>query len=218
MKSARNSGKFFRMQHLKHSITHQISPSFTAESTSKGLSWSEIQIITLSQLLLPQNNKEWDKTKVLIQKQSAHLFVCNGSKEARKCSTSNYEHPLINLIGLSVKERCRETSRVRSMRRKVLCSTKKKRRRRSCVDGPCRLRQSWGWNKRRTALLMKGRVLTGIALAQCARWFCQWRLQRYNKVHEHNEAWEHLTLRQVDSLQWDSLSFWTLPLHFYTLS
>ncbi|TNN85197.1 hypothetical protein EYF80_004547 [Liparis tanakae] len=44
-------------------------------------------------------------------------------------------------------------------------------------------RATQSWNKRGRTLLMKGRELSRIALAQCARSFCQSRLQRYNK-HE----------------------------------
>lgn len=61
---------------------------------------------------------------------------------------------------------------------------------------PCRL----SWNKRGMALLMKGRELTRIALAQCAHSFCQSRLQRYNKVHGYNEAWAHLSLNWISTL------------------
>lgn len=58
------------------------------------------------------------------------------------------------------------------------------------------------WNKRGMTLLMKGRELTRIALAQCTRSFCQSRLQRFNKVHGYNEAWAHLSLNCAESLPW----------------
>lgn len=157
-----------------------------------------------------------------IQKQSSCLFACSGSNKARK----NYKHPLINLIRLSVKRRAGKHGRSDQWRREaveseVLCS----KRARSCRDGflgsSLQARARLSWNKRGMTLLMKGRELTRIALAQCSHSFCQSRLQRYNKVHGYNEAWAHLTLNCVESLPWDVIffsSFFTLPLHFWLYS
>lgn len=139
-----------------------------------------------------------------IQKQSGCLFACSGSNKARK----NYKHPLINLIRLSVKKACGKTRKARSMEERSSrewssLQQKSEKLRDGFLGSSLQARARLSWNKRGMTLLMKGRELTRIALAQCSRSFCQSRLQRYNKVHGYNEAWAHLTLNCVESLPWD---------------
>lgn len=149
------------------------------------------------------------------KKQSCYLFGLLGSNKARENFTSDYKHPLINLIWLSAKDQQREENVKKKPRRsdrqrrnavksKVLCSEKEWEAVRTGFSArPCRIGQKPSWNKRGMTLLMKGRELTRIALAQCTRSFCQSRLQRYNKVHGYNEAWLHLSLNCTESLPWN---------------
>lgn len=155
------------------------------------------------------------KTKVFfIHKQSRYLFAFRGSNKAMKKFTSDHKHPPINLFWLCAKDTQENTEgqiNGGEKQSRVKCSVKQRgaKLRGSSLQARAKLSR----NKRGMTLLMKGRELTRIALAQCTRSFCQSRLQRYNKVHGYNEAWAHLSLNCVES-QICFSSFLALLLHF----
>lgn len=165
-----------------------------------------------SQLLSPEEKyRTWHKQRSFSSQNK--VAICWPALEAtRPENYTNYKHPLINFIWLSVKEMVKHEGQIngeeKQSRVKVLCS----KRARSCVDGvlgsSLQARAKLSWNKWGMTLLMKGGELTRIALAQCTRSLCQSKLQRYNKVHGYNEAWAHLSLncgvfRRTESLSWN---------------
>lgn len=157
----------------------------------------------------------WEKirnvtsTKVFfIQKQSTYLIACCRSNKATKNFTGNYKHPLINLIRLWVKKAQENTEgQINGGEKQSRVKFSAAKEREAAMDGflgsSLQAQAKLSWNKRGMTLLMKGRELTRIALAQCTRSFCQSRLQRYNKVHGYNEVWAHLSLNCAESLPWN---------------
>ena len=238
LKWAKHSGKFLRCHGWEPSdipvlMTSWVKVVFHIYSLIciKNLHMCSSPNYFSSQLLLPEEKyRTWHKQRSFSSKDK--VAICRPALEAtRPENYTNYKHPLINFIWLSVKEMVKHEGQINGEEKqsRVKFSAAKEREavRMGFSARPCRLGQSWAETSEGWLFSWRGGELTRIALAQCTRSLCQSRLQRYNKVHGYNEAWAHLSLncgvfRRTESLSWNVyllllyFCFFALPFLFCT--